>query len=301
MTDTLLIHEYGSRVLQADGWQRPVLPDTATLDCGNAVCAREGHDWCAVGLHSHGRVETPCKRVGCEAALVQYPDGRSFVQTWGFGMAVGDTVLDLADDPDGPVVKMVVREIAESYRLPDVALAAGAVVVDIGAHVGGPSIYLAKRFPKARIIALEPSAANFARLQRNIAANKVHNVIAVHSAVTGDGRDVLLAGNPALATGGYSILKTDTQREIVPSLALADIFRLYGIDRIALLKVDCEGAEYEILEAAGDLLARVELLVGEFHHSDALAAEGRTPDGLAQMVWQHIPRERTRINGSVMV
>lgn len=281
-------------------WLRPTLPTYIVPDAGNVDCALHGHDWSAVGVYIGGVVHIPCKRAGCTAALVQQPDGTGTARPGVFDMAVGDTYLDMEDDPQGGVIKIVCYEVAHSYRLPDIPFAAGDVAVDIGAHVGGVSVYLGKKHPSARIYAFEPSSANYARLRRNLKANKVKNVTAAHVAVTGDGRDVTL--ELAIASGGHSILKPPSgDGERVNSLTLERIFDLYGIERLHLLKIDCEGAEYEILEVAEYLLDRVDWFVGEFHQSDMLTAQGQTPDGLAALVWRHIPKERTRINGSIMV
>ena len=44
--------------------------------------------------------------------------------------------------------------------------------------------------------------------------------------------------------------------------------------------MDCEGAEYDILYSAGDLLKRVDYIVGELHMSPALKEQGRDPKDL---------------------
>jgi FkbM family methyltransferase len=59
------------------------------------------------------------------------------------------------------------------------------------------------------------------------------------------------------------------QRRIeVNLLSLADVFRMIGAERIRLLKVDIEGAEYELLGSAefGDCAPRVDIICIEFHH-----------------------------------
>ncbi len=63
--------------------------------------------------------------------------------------------------------------------------------------------------------------------------------------------------------------------------------------RCALLKIDCEGGEYEILLAAHCLQA-VDYLSGEFHVNSRLRAQGHTPDALARHCEQFIAREHMR-------
>jgi hypothetical protein len=65
----------------------------------------------------------------------------------------------------------------------------------------------------------------------------------------------------------------------LPSITLDEVFRVHEIDRCKLLKIDCEGMEYEILPGAR-VLDRVEYLAGEFHASASLQDRGWNPERL---------------------
>ena len=168
--------------------------------------------------------------------------------------------LDLVNDIDA-VCKMVTLEIKQDYNLDDLDLKSGDVVVDIGAHKGVVSCYLAKRYPGIKVYAYEPLEDNFNALLENIALNGVE-VEANHCAVTGDGRDVTLyysngnTGGANIYGGGYEPVKH------IGSVKFADV--LGRFEQIALLKIDCEGAEYEL---DLNLLDRVKHLRGEVHGS----------------------------------
>jgi FkbM family methyltransferase len=41
-------------------------------------------------------------------------------------------------------------------------------IIDLGAHVGMSVLYFRERYPAARILAVEPNPANFAKLERNV-------------------------------------------------------------------------------------------------------------------------------------
>ncbi len=57
----------------------------------------------------------------------------------------------------------------------------------------------------------------------------------------------------------------------VPSITLEDIFNKYDINHCKLLKMDCEGSEYEILyNTSPEILSRCENLRAEFHTSKAI-------------------------------
>jgi len=179
--------------------------------------------------------------------------------------------LDIEDNPDGGVAKIVAREIRDSYGLADLGLQPGDVVVDIGAHVGVVSVFMAKRYPGIRLLCYEPVPENFERLARNLQANGV-TASAFNYGVSGDGRDLVIRGDLAMNSGGSGAFVDGDIICIAPTVTLRDIFEEHEIDRVALLKIDCEGAEYEILRASEDLLGRIDRLRGEFHSREDVAA-----------------------------
>jgi hypothetical protein len=54
-------------------------------------------------------------------------------------------------------------------------------------------------------------------------------------------------------------------REVAPSLSLDQIFEKHGLQRCALLKIDCEGAEEEIVRNTR-ALPRIDRICGELHY-----------------------------------
>ena len=57
--------------------------------------------------------------------------------------------------------------INEQYRLP--FSFEPRIIVDAGANIGAASIYFAKKWPDAKILALEPEESNFGILRKNCA------------------------------------------------------------------------------------------------------------------------------------
>jgi FkbM family methyltransferase len=185
-----------------------------------------------------------------------------------FPMAVGDMALDIQDTPPGSVAKVVAREAIASYHLDELIFQPGDVILDIGAHVGVMSIYLAKKWPETHIIAVEPHPANYDNLCRNIEANHVRNITVYRRAIADETGTLTLRGNHTQNTGGMGVCNVSGESVTVPSITLHDLLLPLNIDRIALLKMDCEGAEYQVLESSATLLNRVDRLIGEFHEGD---------------------------------
>jgi len=223
----------------------------------------------------------------------------------GFGgvhqvVSVGGLTLDLLDADYGDIAKLVAPEATEHYGLDVIPFEPGDVVLDIGAHVGTMSIYLAKRYPGLRILAFEPIRDNYDRLLRNIEANGVGaSVTAINLAVTADGRTLTLNADRRNtgSASAYANAGVDGHgwTQMADSTTLADIWADYGLDRVRLLKIDCEGCEYEILQYAGEKLARVDYLSGEFHYNLALTDWEWKPDKLLESCYQFLPAEKVHV------
>jgi FkbM family methyltransferase len=169
------------------------------------------------------------------------------------------------------------REIADFYKMDGIDFKPGDVIVDVGAHVGVVSLYLANKYPDIQVYAYEPVPSNFKRLLRNIEANKIENVVAVNKAVTSDGRNIELYGDIEKSSGGISMYEDSEIKIEAESVTLKQIFEEHKIIRCKLLKIDCEGAEYEILKSSSETLNQVDHMRGEFHH-----IEGESIDDLVK-------------------
>jgi len=146
-----------------------------------------------------------------------------------------------------------------------------ATVIDVGANIGDFSIQAARRCPGGRVIAIEPLRDLGVLIERQASLNGVTNITWVRAALAGDegitnaNRDGSQYATPAAAA------------EQVPMISLARLVADLGLARIDLLKLDCEGAEWDILPAAEPVLARVRQICMEYH-----AERGWTPQRLAE-------------------
>jgi FkbM family methyltransferase len=173
-------------------------------------------------------------------------------------------------------------------------------VIDIGAHVGVVSIYIAKRFPFVKIHAYEPIPDNFEHLVMNLEANRVDNVTPHNLAVTGDGRkfDMLVnfTDNSGGGTGHLGNMRLQGHfYYTVGSITLDSVFEKYNIEACKLLKIDCEGTEHEILRNTR-YMNRIEYLAGEFHINQHLAEQGYSIDSLIRHCRNFIHVSKLRIS-----
>jgi FkbM family methyltransferase len=142
--------------------------------------------------------------------------------------------------------------------------AAGDTVLDVGANVGAFTLFLTRAAPGIRVEAFEPHPVTFATLQTNLTNNAIGTGVTAHNTAVGRGGVVRFARAAGLDSG-HQAATADGDGDEVPCVTLeAAASAVPG--PIALVKVDTEGAEVEILESApAGVWARVARVVVEYH------------------------------------
>ncbi|PTN34155.1 FkbM family methyltransferase [Desulfonatronum sp. SC1] len=132
------------------------------------------------------------------------------------------------------------------------------VIVDCGAHVGLASLYFARRYPRSEIHAFEADPDIHRLFQSNIQSAKLNNVTSHAKAVWADNNGVCFR-----LSGDDSGHISNTDGTIIPSIRLRDYLEQF--ERIDMLKLDVEGAEFEIIEDCLPVLSRVQRMIIEVH------------------------------------
>jgi FkbM family methyltransferase len=139
-----------------------------------------------------------------------------------------------------------------------------ATIVDAGANIGLASVLFATRYPRARIIAIEPDPGNFAMLERNIRAYP--NVTAVRAALWGRSGSLQVA-NPNDEPWAFRVQEADGGG--VDAVTVEHVLGTLGTGRIDLLKMDIEGAETEVMAHSASWIDRIGVLIAELHGGEA--------------------------------
>jgi FkbM family methyltransferase len=144
------------------------------------------------------------------------------------------------------------------------------VILDIGANIGVTSIYLAKLFPDALIYSFEPLKDNFEILEKNIQSYK--NISAFNIALgSKNGYFKVYYSDDSENFGGASLYsngegndsKSFSECEVKN---ISDTLDELKIDSVDLIKIDTEGAEFEILSSLkGHFLQNISWITGELH------------------------------------
>jgi FkbM family methyltransferase len=169
----------------------------------------------------------------------------------------------------------------KDYDLPDFTLTTNAIVVDVGANQGFFSLYAASK--GATVYAFEPCAENFEVLKWNVGKNGLGDRVKVfNTAVTSiqgpvslfvglDARQGILSGT--VSTRNANRGGEEVQTRSVESVTLDSLLHDLHIERCDFLKMDCEGAEYEILENTSKIsfrkIARLSMECHENRMSEA--------------------------------
>lgn len=149
--------------------------------------------------------------------------------------------------------------------------AAGDTIVDLGANIGVFTLQCAST-RGVRIHAVEPAPGTAAQLRHNVRVNRRDDIVTVHPLAISGRAGVLYAA--ATDASGHQPLVGEPVGDPIPCLRLDEFFDRAGISRCALLKVDTEGAEVEIVAGPPrEFWDRVDRLVLE-HHDDLTPGAG---------------------------
>jgi FkbM family methyltransferase len=154
-----------------------------------------------------------------------------------------------------------------------------AVVIDVGSNIGDSSIYFALQGAK-RVIAVDPFPYNYMIAKENVNLNDLSKKINV--LLTGCANETRFAYISFRESSILNNLYDGTQVKVGYTLAkdlrsekffrvklfsLTDLITKYDIHRKAILKMDCQGCEYEvILSSSIDSLKRFSHILIEYHH-----------------------------------
>lgn len=147
------------------------------------------------------------------------------------------------------------------------------VIIDIGANIGMFSLMSFFRYPKAKIFAFEPHPMNFNRLSYYKEQYAEFDFQIYQQAVNNTNDPIVLYSadfneyNTRSSNYEYDFHQEKVE---VKSVMLQDVVKQHNLTTIDFMKLDCEGAEFNILYALDDeMLNKINLLSIETHRVDA--------------------------------
>ena len=135
------------------------------------------------------------------------------------------------------------------------------LIVDAGANIGISALYFSLVFDAAVIVAIEPEAANFALLQKNVAGLDVHCLQAALASAAG----MASVFDPGWDAWGFRT-RYDQQGD-VPCVSIDMAYQQFAHDDVFpfMAKIDIEGAEEDVFGSNTGWIAQTPLLIVELH------------------------------------
>jgi FkbM family methyltransferase len=218
-----------------------------------------------------------------------HDDKRQFVPV-SFPRLSGQTIYDKRD---GHFLNLKIRRktsdwsifqqifIQEEYRLVDfkqaaallehyrgiVSAGATPLIIDCGANNGLSCVWLARTFPEAQIIGVEPETANFATAQANVAA--IPNIRILNAAVAAHD-STLTIHDPGMGTSGFQTKVARDSDSGIPAYAietLVSLARKQGQGELIpfLCKIDIEGFEEPLFSENTGWIDDFPIIIIELH------------------------------------
>lgn len=133
-------------------------------------------------------------------------------------------------------------------------------IIDCGSNIGLSILYFKQMYPKAIILGFEPDPYLFNELKNHLASYRFQDVILTQKAVWK--QDGTLRFHQDKSLGGRLIGDDSKQSFIqVQTIRLKDHLNQY----VDFLKIDIEGAEYDVLIDCAENLENVENIFIEYH------------------------------------
>lgn len=150
--------------------------------------------------------------------------------------------------------------LAEQYAT---AKNAPGIIIDAGGHIGMAAITFAKSFPNKTVITLEPSPENFELMKKNVAPFR--NIIPLNRALGPENTTLTLTDRTG-NTDGFTIDTAEgAQGHSVEVITIPSLLAEFDETEIALLKMDIEGFELELLKDRPDWVSTPHLIACELH------------------------------------
>jgi FkbM family methyltransferase len=134
-------------------------------------------------------------------------------------------------------------------------------IIDCGANIGLSTLYFNNNYPNSEIIAFEPSPAVFDILKKNTVGLK--NIKCIQSAIWNKEGLIRLNSINSDASSITQNINDSTNVEVK-----TERLKKYLNKQVDFLKIDIEGAEYEVLIDIKDELKQVKNIFIEYHCSD---------------------------------
>ena len=144
------------------------------------------------------------------------------------------------------------------------------LILDCGSNIGMSVLYFKRIYPAARIIAFEPDPEVKPFLETNIIANKLKNVECIQAALSSDATKKVFFSDGVCGSGLAESLTLEQSHTWKRYEVSCRRLRDFLTEPVDFLKMNIEGAEYEVLLDSEDRLRQIREMIIEYHHLPGL-------------------------------
>jgi len=190
---------------------------------------------------------------------------------YGIGRGIPERMLEFRDGR-----KIAFRPTSDHVALGEIFIAGGydicgqvsgeaKVIWDIGGNIGAFVVWASKHFPNATYFSFEPCADTFHVLERTRLGNPAIKWNTCNFGLSSK-NETVVAHIPQGHYGEASRYADSGKQVEFPLRSINEAWTEAGKPHIDLLKIDCEGGEYEILRGVSEeLLSNIGAIVMEVH------------------------------------
>jgi len=147
---------------------------------------------------------------------------------------------------------------------------ASPVILDCGSNIGMAMLFFKKNYPDSHVMCFEANPFVFDILKKNAVENKLSGVEVFNVALSDKEEDISFYLNEDVRTGTMvGSIRTDRggKKEVKCKGAKLSTF-IKSIDRISLLKMDVEGAEWQVIADLNETnsWSKIDEIILEYHH-----------------------------------
>lgn len=142
------------------------------------------------------------------------------------------------------------------------------VIIDAGANIGLAAVFFANKYPKSKIVSIEPEITNYELLKKNV--SYYPNVFCLQKALSNT-LETLDVVDTGLGNWGFMTFNKNEKFKkeslhSVETTTVSEIMKQYGFEYIDIFKIDIEGYEKELFDSNYEKwVPRTRCIIIEFH------------------------------------
>lgn len=124
-------------------------------------------------------------------------------------------------------------------------------IIDAGANCGHAALYFKSKFPKSKIICIEPEETNIEMIKIN--TKKIKEIIIIKKGLWYKKTNLIIINKKEK----WSFIVKEYKKGDIGAISISDIIKRYRLKSVEILKIDIEGSEKKIFENLNEKITRI--------------------------------------------